>query len=76
MTTKYTAPAGFVPRPAQPDGLGADDWLGPSAGLVSTSWDEGLTMVHVNVEDYVTVDEARQLLVDLTAVLAKLEGAE
>ncbi|MFD1211003.1 hypothetical protein ACFQ36_02970 [Arthrobacter sp. GCM10027362] len=67
-------PAGFAMVPDS-DVLGVG-YVGPSAGLVSTSWEDGLTMVHVDVEDFVTVDEARQLLADFTAVLARLEDAE
>ncbi|NKX55393.1 hypothetical protein [Arthrobacter mobilis] len=73
--TSNTPPKDFVqvPDPAAP---GNSRYLGPAAGLVTTSWEDGVTTVHVDVEENLTVEQARQLLADLGEVLAKLEGAE
>ncbi|MFD1210990.1 hypothetical protein ACFQ36_02905 [Arthrobacter sp. GCM10027362] len=73
--TANTPPMGFVHVP-DTAGLGDGHYLGPAAGLVTTSWDDGVTMVHVDVEENLTVEQARQLLMDLRKVLARLEGAD
>jgi len=67
-------PQGFVPAPS-PAG-GHTQYFGPSSGVVTTSWDDGQTLVHIDVEDSLTVDAARQLAADLAAVVTRLDDED
>jgi hypothetical protein len=69
--SRHVPPKGFIPVP-NPAGPGHSHYSGPAGGLVTSSWTEGRTMVHIDVEDALTVDEARQLAADLSAVLTGL----